>query len=256
MFEGFEIFVGIDERLRNMPNHTDGMLLAGDAAGLESTGLCDGVPCAWFSADMAADVAMEAIAAGDTSAAFLRRYDDRIRAHPIIQWAITCVGRWNLRRAQESHARKDLRSRVHYQFGFGILTHAGTPLIKCALRSVREDPSVVAKWVRMFLRYYYNWEHERFGSGDARVTGGRKGALWLGLKLLDAALWVFGPLLRTEAAILEPLSGAVNPLVRVLRPVLEPALHAIVRMERVLGPLTRGITGSVAKADPTLFESR
>ena len=48
MWEGFEIFVGLDDRLRNMPNYTDGMILVGDAAGLESTGLCDGVPAAWF----------------------------------------------------------------------------------------------------------------------------------------------------------------------------------------------------------------
>ena len=72
MWEGFEIFVGLDDRLRNMPNYTDGMILVGDAAGLESTGLCDGVPAAWFSADIAADVAIEAIKANDSSAKFLK----------------------------------------------------------------------------------------------------------------------------------------------------------------------------------------
>jgi digeranylgeranylglycerophospholipid reductase len=256
MFEGFEIFVGTDERLRNMPNYTDGMLLAGDVAGLESTGLCDGVPCAWFSADMAADVAIEAIATGDTSAAFLKRYDDRVRAHPIIQWAITCVGRWNLRKAQESHSRRDLRSRVHYQFGFGLLTHAGTPLVRSALRSLREDPAVLAKWLRMFLRYYYNWEHERFGGEETSRVAVRKGVLGVALKILDAVLRVSGPLVKASAALMEPLAGAVNPLLRVLRPVLEPMLHTIVRMERLLDPLTRRITGSVAKAHPSLFDVR
>ena len=256
MFEGFEIFVGIDERLRNMPNYTDGMLLAGDAAGLESTGLCDGVPCAWFSADIAADVAIEAIEANDTSAAFLKRYDDRIRAHPIIQWAITCVGRWNLRKAQESHSRRELRARVHYQFGFGILTHAGTPLVRSALRAMRDDPSVVAKWVRMFLRYYYNWEHERFGGREPSAVSGRKGALRVALKVMDVGLKVSGPLVKAAAVLLEPLAGAVNPIIRVLRPVLEPLLHALARMERLFGPLTKGITGSVTKADPSLFDVR
>jgi len=80
MWDGFEIYVGLDEDLRNMPNHTDGMILIGDAAGLESTELCDGVPAAWFSAEIAADVAIEAIRAGDTSTSFLKRYDERIRA--------------------------------------------------------------------------------------------------------------------------------------------------------------------------------
>ncbi len=58
--------------LRDMPNHTDGMILIGDAAGLESTELCDGVPAAWFSADIAADVAIEALRAGRHLAGFLR----------------------------------------------------------------------------------------------------------------------------------------------------------------------------------------
>jgi flavin-dependent dehydrogenase len=75
MFEGFEIYVGLDEKLRQMPNHTDGMILIGDAAGLENTELCDGVPTAWFSAEIAADVAIEALRAGDTSRLFLKRYD-------------------------------------------------------------------------------------------------------------------------------------------------------------------------------------
>lgn len=39
MWEGFEIYVGLDPELRNMPNHDDGILLIGDAAGLESTEL-------------------------------------------------------------------------------------------------------------------------------------------------------------------------------------------------------------------------
>ena len=56
---------------------------------------------------------------------FLKRYDQRIKAHPIIQWAITCSGRWDLRKAQESHDRKELRARINYQFGPGLLTHAG-----------------------------------------------------------------------------------------------------------------------------------
>jgi len=108
MWEGFEIFVGLDENLRTMPNHTDGMILIGDAAGLENTELCDGVPTAWFSADIAADVAIESIRADDQSKEFLKRYDDRIKSHPIIQWAITATNRYNLRYAQQVHDEEKL----------------------------------------------------------------------------------------------------------------------------------------------------
>jgi flavin-dependent dehydrogenase len=254
MFEGFEIFVGLDHRLRNMPNHTDGMLLAGDAAGLESTGLCDGVPCAWFSADMAADIAIEAIRANDTSAAFLKRYDEKIKSHPIIQWVITNIGRWNLRKAQESHNRRDLRSRVHYQFGFGILTHAGTPLIKCTLQSIRQDPSVIAKWVRMFFRYYYNWEHERYGLEQPSLSSRRKGMLGVTLWILDAFLRLFGPLLKITARFMGPVAGAVNPLLKGLGPVVELVLRTMTKMEPVFRPLTYIMIHSVTRADPALYD--
>ncbi len=254
MFEGFEIFVGLDDRLRNMPNHTDGMLLAGDAAGLESTGLCDGVPCAWFSADIAADVAIEAIKVNDTSAAFLKSYDEKIKSHPIIQWVITNTGRWNLRKAQESHNRKELRSRVHYQFGFGILTHAGTPLIKCTLQSIRRDPSVIAKWVKMFFRYYYNWEHERFGLDEPSVSARRRGMLGVALWILDAVLRLSSPLLKIAARLMEPLAGAVNPVLKGLGPLVELILRAVIKMEPVFRPLTHIMIRSVTGANPALYD--
>ncbi|UCG82300.1 MAG: NAD(P)/FAD-dependent oxidoreductase [Dehalococcoidia bacterium] len=253
MFEGFEIFVGLDDRLRNMPNHTDGMLLAGDAAGLESTGLCDGVPCAWFSADIAADVAIEAIKVNDTSAAFLKSYDEKIKSHPIIRWVITNTGRWNLRKAQESHNRKELRSRVHYQFGFGILTHAGTPLIKCTLQSIRRDPSVIAKWVKMFFRYYYNWEHERFGLDEPSVSARRRGMLGVALWILDAVLRLSSPLLKIAARLMEPLAGAVNPVLKGLGPLVELILRAVIKMEPVFRPLTHIMIRSVTGANPALY---
>lgn len=253
MWEGFEIFVGLDDRLRNMPSFADGMILVGDAAGLESTGLCDGVPSAWLSADIAADVAIEAIKADDTSAEFLKRYDQRIKAHPIIQWAITCNGRWNLRKAQESHDRKELRARVNYQFGPGLLTHVGTPLTKCTLHSIRKDPTVITKWVKMFLRYYYNWEHGCFGqeklSGRLKV----RGAYGTTLVLFDVLVKVLSPLSMAVAWLLEPLAGAVNPLNNVLRPLIELTLRAWVKMEPLLNPLTRWITNSVKQSDPSIF---
>ena len=255
MGEGFEIFVGLDDRLRNMPNYTDGMILVGDAAGLESTGLCDGVPTAWFSADIAADVAIEAITAMDCSAKFLERYNRRIKAHSIIQWAITNNGRWNLRKAQESHDRKELRARVNYQFGPGILTHVGTPLVKSILRGIRKDPFVIKKWARMFLRYYYNWENEC--SSQDRLPGRRKkkGALGITLVFFDALVIVFSPINWAIACLLEPLAGAVNLLIKAFRPVVELGLRASIKMEPLFNPLSRWMIDSVKQADPSIFVS-
>ncbi|MEI6186653.1 MAG: NAD(P)/FAD-dependent oxidoreductase [Dehalococcoidia bacterium] len=255
MWEGFEIFVGLDEKLRNMPNYTGGMMLAGDVAGLESTGLCDGVPTAWFSADIAADVAIEAIKAGDCSGRFLERYNRRIKAHPIIQWAITNKGRWNLRKAQESHDRKELRARINYQFGPGVLTHAGTPLVKSLLRGIREDPLVTKKWVRMFMRYYYNWENE--GASRYRSPGRPigKGALWTILVIFDCLAVVFSPINWALAWLLTPLAGAVNLSIRAFLPVVELGLRAGIKMEPLFKPVSRWLIGSVKKAGPAVFDA-
>jgi len=255
MWEGFEIFVGLDGRLLNMPNYADGMILVGDAAGLESTGLCDGVPAAWFSADIAADTAIEAIKANDTSAGFLKRYDRRIKAHPIIQWTITCRGRWDLRKAQESHDRKELRAKVDHQFGPGLLTHLGTPLTKGILEALRKDPAVMTKWVRMFLRYYYNWENECSSRKDLGERPRKRGALGTILSLSDGLFKLFSPLTRAIAWLLEPLAGAVNPLIRALHPLIEIILRASIKMEHVFSPLTKRMADSVKQADPSIFDA-
>jgi len=253
MWEGFGIYVGLDDRLRNMPNYTGGMILVGDVAGLESTGLCDGVPTAWFSAEIAANVAIEAIKAGDCSAKFLERYNRRIKAHPIIQWAITCRGRWNLRKAQESHDRKELRSRVNYQFGPGILTHAGTPLVKSVLQAMRKNPLVISKWVRMFPRYYHNWENDCSNREKISEPKKQRGALGIGLVIMDGLVILFSPLNWILACLLEPLAGAVNLLIKASGPVVELALRAGIKMEPLLNPVARWMTGSVKKADSTVF---
>ncbi len=253
MWEGFEIFVGLDDRLRNMPNYTDGMILVGDAAGLESTGLCDGVPTAWFSADIAADVAIEAIRAMDFSAKFLGRYNQRIKAHTIIQWAITNKGRWNLRKAQESHGRKELRARINHQFGPGILTHAGTPLVRSLLDAIRKDPLVIMKWARMFPRYYYNWEHECSSADSLPVGKQKKRSSGIGWVLFDSLVILFSPINWAIAWLLEPLAGAVNPLIKVFRPVVELGLRVSIKMEPLFSPATRWMIDSVKRADPSTF---
>src|SRR5438132_8813855 len=58
----------------------DGLLLAGDAGGHGSTLVGEGIRFAIYSGQMAGTVAAEAIKAGDTSAAFLGRFDKKWRA--------------------------------------------------------------------------------------------------------------------------------------------------------------------------------
>jgi digeranylgeranylglycerophospholipid reductase len=58
----------------------DGLLLAGDAGGQGSTLVGEGIRFAIYSGQMAGKVAAEAVRAGDSSAAFLARFDKRWRA--------------------------------------------------------------------------------------------------------------------------------------------------------------------------------
>ena len=58
----------------------DGLLLAGDAGGHGSTLVGEGIRFAIYSGQMAGQVASEAIKVGDTSAAFLSRFDKKWRA--------------------------------------------------------------------------------------------------------------------------------------------------------------------------------
>jgi electron transfer flavoprotein-quinone oxidoreductase len=163
IYDTMEINVGLNPKNRSMPFYTDGMLLVGDAAGCESTALCDGVPQAWISAEHAADVAIEAIRANDTSTKFLERYDERIRNDPILKWSTSHTDRYNLRRAQETHDEETLVEHATNIYGLGLCRSAATPFLKAVLNSIRKDPTVITKWIKMWMRNYYNWVHQRFG---------------------------------------------------------------------------------------------
>lgn len=58
---------------------SDGLLVAGDAAGQGSTLVGEGIRFAIYSGQMAGNIAAEAIRAGDTSLDFLRRFDKQWR---------------------------------------------------------------------------------------------------------------------------------------------------------------------------------
>ncbi len=263
MWEGFEIFVGLDRRLREMPSVTDGMILVGDAAGLEGTELCDGVPAAWFSADIAAQVAVEALRAGDVSRDFLRRYEERVRDHPIIQWSITATNRYNLRFAQQHHDLEELRRYVHNGWGLGGFTHMSTPLMRMILRVLQEDPAIPVSWIRMFFRYYYNWLHERYDYSEGKPVPDRAGlrepvvAQFLfrsALRLTELVLRAGGPLIRAGARLLEPLSGLANPVMKALLPLVEALIRAMVRLEPHVEPLSRKVNDLIYRADPSTFD--
>jgi electron-transferring-flavoprotein dehydrogenase len=81
--------------------YVDGGLIAGDAAGFLNSMRLKGIHLAMRTGMLAAETAFEAIRAGDTSAAALQRYQDRIDASPV--------------RAELYPVRN-----VHQSFGYGL----------------------------------------------------------------------------------------------------------------------------------------
>jgi flavin-dependent dehydrogenase len=262
MWESFEIFVGLNEELRSMPNHTHGMILVGDVAGLESTELCDGVPQAWISADIAADVAIESLKANDTSSSFLSRYDKKIKAHPILQWSISGTNRFNLRYAQQEHDLKKLRRYVHNGWGLGALTHLSTPLVNTICRHIIRDPFVIMKWRKMFYRYYYNWHHARFDYSESPASSGKEfierkedKRFRICFRSWQVFMMTLIPLIWLLAILSLPLSKTLNPAMKLLLPVIEPLYAGILRLVAPLSErLSRRKMDRVARTDPSLFE--
>ena len=262
MWEGFEIFVGLNQELRSMPNHTDGMILVGDVAGLESTELCDGVPQAWISADIAADVAIEALKANDTSRSFLSRYDKKIKAHSILQWSISGTNRFNLRYAQKEHDLKKLKKSVHNGWGLGALTHLSTPLIKTICRHIIVNPLILIKWRKMFHRYYFNWHHGRFDYSELPASSGKEWKGWKGDARFCA--WfrpgkvftvIIIPLIWILAILLFPLAGTLNLTMKIILPVIEPIYAGFLRISAPLaGWLSRRKVDRLTNSNPSLFE--
>jgi len=156
------LYVGLFKEMRNMPTCGDGILLIGDSAGLESTAMGDGIPAAWFSAEYAANVAIKAIKSGNTSAAFLKEYDDKLKADPLIQRLISSTQRYDLRKAVEGRDEAKLKKLVRDGWGFNYFIPLLVPLLGAVLNSIIKDPLIAVKWVQMWVRYYRNWQHESY----------------------------------------------------------------------------------------------
>ncbi len=164
MWDVCPIYAGLIPEMRDMPIHGDGIIFIGDAAGLEGSAMGDGVPNAWFSADIAADVAIEAIQAKDTSKKFLNKYEKKIKAHPFVIHTITDPRRWDLRKVLKSKSEAELKKMVVDHWGIGAFKYSnlGKPFLKAILGSAVKNPVMFIKWVKMFRRYNRNWEDDNF----------------------------------------------------------------------------------------------
>jgi flavin-dependent dehydrogenase len=164
MWDICPIYAGLIPEMRSMPIYGDGYLILGDAAGLEASAFGDGVPNAWFSAEIAADVAVDAINAKDTSKSFLKKYENKIKAHPFIMHCITDSRRWDMRSMLESKDYEELKKRIRDHWGIGSFRYSnmGGPFLKACACAIRKNPMVIVKWINMFKRYFKNWELERF----------------------------------------------------------------------------------------------
>ncbi|MFX1569049.1 MAG: NAD(P)/FAD-dependent oxidoreductase [Promethearchaeota archaeon] len=264
MWDGFEIYVGLNKKLRNMPNHTDGMILIGDAAGLESTELCDGVPAAWFSAELAAKVAIEAIKVNNTSKSFLEKYDRKIKEHPIIQWSISGRNRYDLRSAQKEHSIRKLRKYIHNGWGLGALTHFMTPFFKMLLSYLDNDPTIITKWIKMYFRYYQNWIYERYdysGKGKFRKITSKKlrkmeMKFMRYLRLIDSLLKSLGKRKKLLSIIVVPLSDSLNNIMKKSLKIFEPIYSIILKLlYPISNRLSRKVLKFVKSANPNIFQN-
>jgi flavin-dependent dehydrogenase len=158
------IYAGLLEETRGMPIYGDGMLIIGDAAGFEASAFGDGVPNAWFSADIAARVAIDAVKKGDSSKAALKAYKDDVKADPFITHTITDFRRWDMRRLLLTKDYSQFKRKIRDHWGIGAFRYSnmGGPCLKAMGRMMKDDPTVVASWLKMFTRYWKNWENNSF----------------------------------------------------------------------------------------------
>jgi hypothetical protein len=116
----------------------------------------------------------------------------------------------------------------------------------------------------MYLRYYFNWHHQRFdepGTGTRVCPTAPLGAVPSRLeKRLDAMdSWIrrLRPLITLFARALLPLSDAANPLMRLLLPVVEPVyLKVLKRLEPALEKQGKTFVQAVVTADPAVLDCR
>ena len=152
----------------------------------------------------------------------MKKYDDKIKAHSIIQWSIKGRNRYNLRIAQQEHDIKKLKKYIHQGWGLGSLTHFTTPFMKLLLAYVKEDPTIITKWIKMYFRYYQNWLHESYDYVKKKVIKVRaskrvrkKERKFLStLRFIDLIMKSMLRIRRVLKIIIIPLSNSLNTLMR------------------------------------------
>jgi flavin-dependent dehydrogenase len=263
MWENFEIYVGLNKELRTNPMVTNGMILIGDVAGLESTELCDGVPAAWFSAEAAAKVAIEAIQVDDVSKKFLKKYETEIRNHPVIEWSISGRNRYNLRFAQEEHDLKKLKKYIHNGWGLGALSSFTSPFLQILLPYLNKDPTIISKWIKMYFRYFQNWLHESYDFSQKRVNKvssskairkkEKKFLRWM--RVINVGLKAFRKMKKILKPIMVPLSHSINTFLKGFLPIFEPIYFALLKLTRpIRAKMGNKLIDFVDKANPSIFE--
>ena len=195
----------------------------------------------------------------------MRKYDKRIRRHPIIAWSIRAKNRYNLRKAQESHDEKELKRYIHQGWGLGTLKSISTPLLKAILISLAREPRIVTRWIRMFCRYYHNWHHNRFdysvekGKGvpsPRRIPKDRRNAFTLLTGSLDILLIICDPLVRLAAIVLYPLAWSANLFFRIFLPIIEPVYTLLLKVtKKSTDSLSGKAIAFTVGADPPIFEN-
>lgn len=148
MFDVCPIYAGLLPRTRQMGVYGGGMIIMGDAAGYKASAFGDGVPNAWFSGDIAADVAIEAVTSGNASASFLKTLRGTGTRAPLYH-------PYHLRYAQVKHApvaEEPRRGGVQGQ-GPRPLGHRslqvrrhGRTFPECNTRYGKKKPAVVMQW--------------------------------------------------------------------------------------------------------------
>jgi hypothetical protein len=137
-----------------------------------------------------------------------------------------------------------------------------TPLLKTVLRFIKDDPTVITKWARMFFRYHYNWIYERYDYSEGKPPPDREGmvepkfgqaAFGLVFGLADSGLGLLAPLVKFTAGALEPLSVIANPAMKLLLPLLEALVKGMIKIEPLTAPLADKLVDFVGRAHPDTF---
>ncbi len=134
--------------------------------------------------------------------------------------------------------------------------------MKLLLAYVKEDPTIITKWIKMYFRYYQNWLHESYDyvkkkvikvTASKRVRKKERKFLST-LRFIDLIMKSMLRIRRVLKIIIIPLSNSLNTLMRKSLPIIEPINSAIIKL---LNPISNKLSNKmikfVDKANPSIF---